>query len=62
MARSGRLDVALVYFGTWDVLDQQASSLPAGWWHLGQPAFDAWLKSEMAAATDLLEERDHVGG
>ena len=51
-----RPDVVVVSYGVFDVLDRR---LPGSrtWQHLGQPAYDAYVRSELRALQDLLASR-----
>ena len=46
-------DVALVQVGPWDVTDRRLDGADE-WTHIGEPAYDAYLESEMHAAVDAL--------
>jgi peptidoglycan/LPS O-acetylase OafA/YrhL len=48
------IDVGIVWFGSWDAQDRRGAPLGDGWSHLGQPAFDAWMLTELDAASQLL--------
>ena len=53
LATSGPLDVAVAYFGTWDVVQRNIASL-GGWRTLDDADYQAWLYQELLAATDSL--------
>lgn len=53
LARSGPVDVGIVYFGTWDVVQRNIAGL-GGWRTLDDADYQAWLYQEMLAATDAL--------
>jgi peptidoglycan/LPS O-acetylase OafA/YrhL len=46
-----RPDVTLVLLGRWEVLDRVHDGQ---WMHIGEPAFDAYLRSELELATSVL--------
>jgi hypothetical protein len=46
-----RPDVTLVLLGRWEVLDRVHDRQ---WMHIGEPAFDAYLRSELELATSVL--------
>lgn len=48
-----RPHVAVISYGVFDVLDRQLPGEPA-WTHLGQPDYDAYVRSEIAALTELM--------
>jgi len=52
--RYGRVDYAVVQSGPWDVANRQIPSIGDDWVHIGQPAYDAYLRSEMEDVVDLL--------
>ena len=47
-------DVTLVLLGRWEVLDRVHDGQ---WMHIGEPAFDAYLESELELATNILTSR-----
>jgi peptidoglycan/LPS O-acetylase OafA/YrhL len=47
--------VAVILTGTWDVIDRQIPG-DGTWRHPGDPVYDAYLRGELAAATDLLRD------
>jgi len=47
-------DVTLVLLGRWEVLDRVHDGQ---WMHIGEPAFDAYLESELELATSILTSR-----
>lgn len=49
----GRPDAVLLQIGPWDVSDRRRPGRPE-FEHVGQPAYDAFLKSEMHLAVDVL--------
>jgi hypothetical protein len=49
-----RPDVTLVLLGRWEVLDRVHDGQ---WMHIGEPAFDAYLKSELELATTVLTSK-----
>ncbi|MFI5041183.1 MAG: acyltransferase family protein [Acidimicrobiales bacterium] len=51
---SFRPDLTLVLLGRWEVLDRVHGGQ---WMHVGQPAFDAYLSSELELATTTLTSR-----
>lgn len=59
--RYGRVDVAVVQTGPWDVTNRKVDIDGDGhpeWAHIGEPVYDDWLRGELEAANDLLLERD----
>ncbi|HEY8544769.1 MAG TPA: acyltransferase family protein [Acidimicrobiales bacterium] len=52
--RYGRVDYAVVQSGPWDVANRQIPSIGDEWVHIGQPEYDAYLRSEMEDVVDLL--------
>ena len=56
----GRVDLAVVQTGPWDVTNRKVDTDGDGhpeWAHIGEPAYDDWLRGELEAANDLLLER-----
>jgi len=51
---SFRPDVTLVLLGRWEVLDRVHDGQ---WMHIGEPTFDAYLKSELELATTVLSSK-----
>ncbi len=51
---SFRPDVTLVLLGRWEVLDRVHDGQ---WMHIGEPTFDAYLKSELELATTVLASK-----
>jgi lysophospholipase L1-like esterase len=49
-------DIALVLTGTWEVADRRLPG-EATWRHLGDPAYDEFLRGELLRAVDLLSSR-----
>ncbi|SHN48043.1 acyltransferase family protein [Cryptosporangium aurantiacum] len=49
--RADRPDVALVVLARWEVLDRK---LRGRWQHIGQPAYDAYLRTELARMIQVL--------
>jgi peptidoglycan/LPS O-acetylase OafA/YrhL len=47
------LDVALVWYGTWDVREVRVDGID-GWTSIDDAAYRAWLREEMATLTDLI--------
>ena len=45
------LDLALIQIGPWDVTDRK---IDGEWTHIGEPAYDAFLRREMELAVDVL--------
>ncbi len=45
--------IAVISYGVFDVLDRQRPG-DAAWQHLGEPAYDAFVRGEIAALTELL--------
>jgi hypothetical protein len=56
---TGPVDAAFVWFGTWDVLDRHVAAVGNRWTNIDDPAYRAWLLSEMETFTDVLIAR-HV--
>jgi peptidoglycan/LPS O-acetylase OafA/YrhL/lysophospholipase L1-like esterase len=54
--RYGRVDYAVVQSGPWDVANRQIPSIGDEWVHIGQPAYDAYLRSEMEDVVDFLND------
>ena len=50
---SGPLDVGVVYYGTWDVVQRNVAAL-GGWRSMDNLDYQDWLYQEMLAATDVL--------
>lgn len=50
----GGLDVAIILTGNWDVAGRKVPALGDRWVTMGDPAYDAWLRSEAEAAVDAL--------
>ncbi len=55
LSSSGPLDVGVVYYGTWDVVQRNVPAL-GGWRSLDNLDYQEWLYQEMLAATDSLHE------
>jgi peptidoglycan/LPS O-acetylase OafA/YrhL len=51
--RYGRLDVAVVQSGPWDVADRRLEG-DSQWRHIGDPVYDEYLRGELENAADLL--------
>jgi peptidoglycan/LPS O-acetylase OafA/YrhL len=51
LAEREDLDAAVVQIGPWDVTDRE---IDGRWTHIGEPAYDEWLTSEMELAVDTL--------
>ena len=51
--RYGRVDFAVVQTGLWDVANRRIPGVD-GWVHIGDPAYDAYLRKEMRDVVDVL--------
>ena len=51
--RYGRLDVAVVQSGPWDVADRRLDG-DSQWRHIGDPVYDRYLRGQLEDAADLL--------
>lgn len=52
----GGVDVAIVLTGNWDAAGRQIPGLGDAFRTIGDPVYDQWLESEIAAAADALHE------
>ena len=50
----GGLDAAIILTGNWDIAGRRIPELGEQWRTVGDPIYDAWLRSEAAAAVDSL--------
>lgn len=57
LRQSGPLDVGIVMGGSWDISGRSVGALGNRWATVGDPAYDAWLQSELAGAVDGLHAR-----
>jgi len=48
------LDVAVVWFGSWDVHERRVPELGAQWYRLSDPPYRAWLLEELEQLTDRI--------
>jgi len=55
----GRPDLAVVTAGQWELVDRRLDG-SSTWTHVGEPAYDAYLQSELLAATDVLSSSGAV--
>ena len=53
-AETGSIDVAVVWSGTWDVVDRKVPALGSGWTSVADAEYRQWLLGEMVALNDTI--------
>ena len=57
VAQNGRVDVAVVWSGTWDIADRKVPALGNTWMSVENEQYRTWLLAEMVALTDELQQQ-----